>query len=250
MSFSYDRVWADVIAMIRTNAALLATLAGVFVFLPALALGMYAPMPAPPGGGDGSEGMRFLVDYYRANLPLLVLVNIIGTFGQAAILSLLLDQDRPTVGEALGSCARLLPIYFVLTIITNFAVVIGLFLFLVPGIYLLGRLSIAGPVMIAERVGSPIEAIRRGWTYTKGLGWRIAGLAMLVGIVAWIAVSAASSVLAVLAGLLLPTGSRVIARAFADALGGAALAVLIAVLVAAIYRQLRGGTAPLQNIFS
>ncbi len=250
MSFSYDRVWADVVAMIRTNAALLATLAGVFVFLPSLALGMYAPMPAPPSGGDGSDGMRFLVDYYRANLPLLLLVNIIGTFGQAAILTLLLDRDRPTVGDALGSSARLLPVYFVLTIITNFAVVIGLFLFLVPGIYLLGRLSIAGPVMVAEGVGNPVEAIRQGWTYTKGLGWRIAGLAMLVGIVAWIAVSAASSVLAVVAGLLLPTGSRVVARAFADALGGGALAVLIAVLVAAIYRQLRGGTAPLKNIFS
>ncbi len=250
MSFSYDRVWADVVAMIRANAGLLATLAGVFVFLPSLALGMYAPMPAPPTGADGSEGMRFLIDYYGNNLPLLLLVNIVGTFGQAAILSLLLDQQRPTVGEALGSSARLLPLYLVLTVLTNFAVGIGLVLFLVPGIYLMGRLAIAGPVMIAEGVGSPVEAIRQGWIYTRGLGWRIAGLALLVGVVAWIAVSAASSVLAVVAGLALPTGSRAIARAFADALGGGALAVLISVLVAAIYRQLRGGPAPLKNIFS
>ncbi len=250
MSFSYDRVWADVVAMIRANAALLATLAGVFMFLPSLALWMYAPMPAPPGGSDSSEGMRFLVDYYRANWALLLLVNIIGTFGQVAILSLLLDRDRPTVGEALGTSARSLPLYFVMTLLTNFAVVIGLFLFLVPGIYLLGRLAITGPVMIAEGIASPLDAIRRGWLYTKGLGWRIAGLVMLIGIVAWIAFSAASSVLGVLVGLLLPAGSGSVARALADALAGAALTLLIAVLTAAIYRQVRSGRAPLKNIFS
>lgn len=250
MSFSYDRVWADVVAMIRANGALLATLAGVFMFLPSLALWMYAPMPAPPSGSDGSEGMRFLADYYFGNWPLLLLVNIIGTFGQVGILTLLLDRDRPTVGEALGLSARLLPMYFVMTIVTNLVVVVGLFLFLVPGIYLLGRLTLAGPVMVGEGVANPVDAIRRAWAVTRGLGWRIAGLVMLIGIVAWIAFSAASSVLGVVAGLLLPEGSGAVARAFVDALAGGALALLIVVLTAAIYRQVRGGNVPLKNIFS
>jgi hypothetical protein len=250
MSFSYDRVWADVLAMIRASGALLATMAGVFMFLPSLAMWMYAPMPAPPSGGESNEGVRFLLDYYRGNWPLLLLVNIIGTFGQVAILTLLLDRDRPTVGEALGASARLLPMYFVMTIITNFAVVTGLFLFLVPGIYLLGRLTLAGPVMVGDGVANPVDAIRQSWTYSKGLGWRIAGLVMLIGIVAWIALSAASSVLGVVAGLLLPEGAGAVAKAFADALAGGALALLIAVLTAAIYRQLRGANVPLKNIFS
>jgi hypothetical protein len=250
MSFSYDRVWADVVAMIRANGALLATLAGVFMFLPSLALWMYAPMPTPPSGGESNEGLRFLLDYYRGNWPLLLLVNIVGTFGQVAILTLLLDRDRPTVEEALGASARLLPIYFVMTIITNFAVVIGFFLFLVPGIYVLGRLTLAGPVMVGDGVANPVDAIRRSWTYSKGLGWRIAGLVMLIGIVAWIALSAVSSVLGVAAGLLLPEESGAVAKAFADALSGGALGLLIAVLSAAIFRQLRSGSAPLKNIFS
>jgi hypothetical protein len=41
-----------------------------------------------------------------------------------------------------------------------------------------------------------------------------------------------------------------VAKAFADALAGGALALLIAVLTAAIYRQLRGANVPLKNIFS
>jgi hypothetical protein len=250
MSFSYDRVWADVVSMVRANGVLLATLAGVFMFLPSLALWMFAPMPAPPSGGDGSEGIRFLTDYYRGNWPGLLLVSIISTFGQAAILSLLLDQDRPTVGEALGKAARLLPMYFLLGLMTSVAIGFGFFLFLVPGVYLLGRLMVAGPVMVGEGVTNPVDALQRGWNYTKGLGWRIAGLVMLIGIVGWIGFSAASSVLGVVAGLLLPSEASAVAKAFADALAGAALALLIAVLTAAIYRQLRGWDAPLKNIFS
>lgn len=250
MNFSYDRVWADVVAMIRANGVLLATLAGAFIFLPSLALWMYAPMPSPPSGGESNEGMRFLLDYYRGNWPLLLLVNLVSTFGQVAILTLLLDRDRPTVGEALGVSARLLPVYFVMTIMTNFAVGIGFFLFIVPGIYLLGRLALTGAVMVGDGVTNPVEAMRLSWTYSNGLGWRIAGLVLLIGIVAWIALSAASSVLGVVAGLLLPEGAGAVAKAFADALAGGGLALLMAVLTAAIYRQLRSDTAPLTNIFS
>jgi len=250
MSFSYDRVWADAVAMVRANGVMLATLAGVFMFLPSLALWMFAPMPSPPSGGDGTEGIRFLTDYYSANWPGLLLVSLISTFGQAVILLLLLDPDRPTVGDALGQAARALPMYFLLGLMTSLAIGVGFVLLFVPGIYLLGRLMVAAPVMIGERVASPVDAIQRGWAYTKGIGWRIAGLVMLIGVVGWIAFSAASSVLGVLAGLLLPAEASAVAKAFADSLAGAALALLIAVLTAAIYRQLRGGDAPLKNIFS
>ena len=250
MNFSYDRVWADVVAMVRANGTLLATLAGAFMFLPSFALWLFSPMPEPPTGGDGSEGLRFLTDYYRSNWPGLLLVSIISTFGQAAILSLLLDHNRPTVGEALTKAGRLFPMYFLLGIITSFAMGIGFLLLFVPGIYLLGRLVVAGPVMIGENAGNPVEAIKRGWDATAGLGWRIAGLVLLIGIVGWIGFSAATSVLGVAAGLVLPSEASAVVKAAADALGGAALALLIAVLSAAIYRQLRGGDAPLQDIFS
>lgn len=250
MNFSYDRVWADVVAMVRANGALLATLAGAFLFLPSFALWLFSPMPEPPTGGDGSEGLKFLTAYYQSNWPGLLIVSAVSTFGQAAILSLLLDRDRPTVGEALNKAGRLFPMYFALGILTSLAMGIGFVFLFVPGIYLLGRLVIAGPVMIGEGATNPVEAIKRGWDYTAGLGWRIAGLVLLVGIVGWIGFSAATSVLGVIAGLVLPSGASAVVKALADALGGAALALLIAVLSAAIFRQLRGGEAPLKDIFS
>jgi hypothetical protein len=252
MTFSYDRVWADVVTMVRANVALLLTLAGVFMFLPSFALWLFAPMPEPPaaGSGDGGEVFALIMSYYRANWPAMLAVSVVSTFGQAAILALLLDNDRPTVSEALGKAGRLLPMYFLLGIATSLALGVGFALLFVPGIYLLGRLIVAGPVMIGENIGNPVEAITRGWAYSKGHGWRIAGLVMLIGIVGWIGFSAVTSVVGVVAGLVLPPGASAMVKAAADALGGAGLALLIAVLSAAIYRQLRGADAPLQQIFS
>ena len=99
--------------------------------------------------------------------------------------------------------------------------------------------------MIDERLSNPVAALQRGWAHTAGLAWRIAGFLLLVAIVGWIGLSAASSVIGVMAGLLLPEGAKILASAAADALGGAGLALLLALLSAAVYRQLRGGLAPL-----
>ena len=53
--------------------------------------------------------------------------------------------------------------------------------------------------MVAERIGNPITAIQRGWAHTTGRGWRIAGFLILVLLVGWIGLSAASSVINVIA---------------------------------------------------
>lgn len=250
MNFSYDRAWADVVTMVRANFALLATLAGVFLFLPAFALWLFAPLPQAPGGGDGNEAVRMIYNYYIGHWPAFLALTLVSSFGQAAILALLLDRNHPTVGEALTVAGRILPGYFLVGMLTNLAIAFGFMLLIVPGLFLVGRLAVAGPTMIGERIGNPVTAIQRSWAYTTGLGWRIAGLVLLVGIVGWIALSAASSVIGVVGGLLLPDGAKILAAATADALGGAGLALLLVLLSAAVYRQLRGGSAPLQDVFS
>lgn len=252
MNFSYDRAWADVVAMVRANLVLLATLAGVFMFLPAFALWLFAPIPQAAGGGsgNGNEALRLVYDYYIGHWPAFLALTLASSFGQAAILALLLDRDRPTVGEALAVAGRMLPGYFLMGLLTNLVITFGFMLFVVPGLFLIGRLAVTGPTMIGERVNNPIAVMQRGWAHTTGQGWRISGFVLLVGIVGWIALSAASSVIGVVGGLLLPDGAKILATATADALGGAGLALLLVLVSAAIYRQLRGDLAPLQDVFS
>src|SRR4051812_38184352 len=52
MSFSYNAVWEDAVRLLRQHAPLLAAIAGVFLFLPALLFAVFLPQPTPPQGGD------------------------------------------------------------------------------------------------------------------------------------------------------------------------------------------------------
>lgn len=241
MPFSYDRAWQDVTAMFRGSWVLLLTLAGVFVFFPAFVLFVFAPMPEAQPDGAPQAAFELIYAYYQNTMVWLILVNAIGAFGQAAILSLLLDRARPTVREALGAAAALFPAYFVVQLLTNFATGAALMLFIVPGLYLLGRFSVVGPLLIADRLGNPIRAIAAGWQATDKRGWRIAGLVLLVFIVSWIAMSAATSILTILGSLLVTESIRPLVGGFAGALSSAGVSLLLTVLSAAIYRQLATG---------
>lgn len=241
MPFSYDRTWQDLTAMFRDSWALLLTLAGVFVFFPAFALFVFAPMPEAQPDGAPQAALQIIYTYYEQTMVWLVLVNAIGAFGQAAILSLLLDRTRPTVGEALGVAAGLFPAYFVAQLLTNLATGFGLALLIVPGLYLLARFAVVGPLLIANRLGNPIRAIAAGWRATDKRGWRIAGLVLLVFVVSWIALSAATSALTILGSLIVSQSARPLVGGFAGALNSAGVSLLLTVLSAAIYRQLAAG---------
>jgi hypothetical protein len=240
MPFSYDRAWQDVVAMFRDSWVLLLTLAGVFVFFPAFVLFVFAPMPEAQPNGTPQAALQLIYTYYETTMVWLILVNAIAALGQAAILSLLLDRARPTVSEALVVAAGLFPGFFVAQLLTNFAIG-ATALLVVPAIYLLGRLSVVGPLLIAQRLGNPIRAIALGWAATQKRGWRIAGLMMLVVIVSWIALSATTSALTILGALIVPESARPLVGGFAGAISSTGLSLLMTVLSAAIYRQLAAG---------
>ncbi len=248
MPFSYDRAWADLTAMFRANWALLLAITGALIFFPSFALFTFVPMPEPPEGGQG-DLFRLLYDYYAANVVWFVLVTAITTFAQGAILVLLLDRGRPTVGEAMGVAGRLFPSLFLAQLMTNLALTIGFMLLLIPGIYLFGRFAVVAPRIADRRLTNPVAGIAESWRLTEKRGWRIVGLLLLVVVVAWIAFSAIQSVLTIVGGFLVPVESRHVVSGFATALSSAALNLLMIVLGAAIYRQL-ASDARTADVFS
>lgn len=224
--------------MLRADWALLLTLAGAFIFFPAFVLFVFAPMPEGQAGVSTQVAFEQIIAYYEANILWFVLANAIGAFAQAAILALLLDRGRPTVREALAGAGILLPSFFVAQIVTNLATGAALALLIVPGIYLLGRFAVVGPLLIARRLTNPLLAIADGWRATDKRGWRIAGLILLVVVVAWVVLSAATSALTILGSLIVPESARPLVGGFTGALSSAGLSLLMVVLSAAIYRQL------------
>lgn len=239
--FSYDAVWADLVSMTRTNASLLIALAGVFLLLPSFAKLLFAP---PPPFSFDLNAMKAMNEYFRDNVGLLFLLNIPIWLGSAAILALLLDPRKLTVGEALAGSLALLLSVVLLTWITQFAIYGGFLLLVLPGLYLVGRLATAVPALMAERLRNPITALKRSLDLTRGSGWRIAGLVAIVWGVAYILAVAISTVLGIILTLAIPAVGQPAALALLGAALEAGIALLMLLLGAAIYRQL----APAQPV--
>lgn len=183
----------DAWALFRRDGGLLVRLAAPFLFWPSLALGLLVPMPPQPEEGVGEGGQRAMawIDsvgewathyggwYFAA--------YAIGMIGTAAILSLELGGGRQSVGEALGRALTMAPRFLLAMVLVAVPVGAGTLLWILPGIYIAGRLMLVGPVLFAERRMAALAAMGRSVMLTRGAGLSMAALASctyLGGIVA------------------------------------------------------------------
>ena len=235
--FSFSRVWNDTLKMLGANAGLLTAIAGVFLFLPAVLVAHF--VPPPEGGTTPAEMIELMIDWWQSNAGWMLLSALVNMIGLIAIYLLLLASPRMTVGGAVAAALPILPFYIVLTVVLNLSLAVGFLLFVVPFIYLLGRLSLASPILVAEMRRSPFNALQRSWALSRGLGWQIALLILLVYIAALIINVAVSSALGIIIVLLL--GSEGVGGLLLAIVGGilsAATTLVATVLLAAIYRAL------------
>lgn len=248
MTFSWDRAWADVVALARAHAEFVLVLAGVFILLPTFALGLYIK-PFTLTSFD-MEGLRAINAYFAQNWLVLLLTSVVTQFGQATILALLLDARRLTVSQALSAALVLLFPFILLNLITSLAVAAGFFALVIPAVYLTGRFAVAAPAMIAERESNPLNAIARSLALTKGRGWRIVGLIILIVVVTTIAFAAGKAGMTVVLSLIVPETARAAVAALVSALFDTVGVIVSVLLVAAIYRQLVGEAGRHAEIFS
>ena len=234
MKFSYSAVWDDTLALLRGNARLLAAVAGVFLFLPGVLVAVLYPEPQT---ADVSRILRELLDHYAAIWHWLLLKGLVGMIGTAAMLRLVLAPGTSVAG-ALMFGVVLVPFYFLLSLISGLIIGLGLLLLIVPGLYLVGRLIPAAPLMVAENRRNPIAAVSRSFEITTGHGWAIFGLVFIVAIVAIIAFGIAGALIGIV--LVLAAGQE-LGTLLATILGSAldaCVQTLFLVLYAAIYRAL------------
>lgn len=234
--FTQNDVWEDALRLTRTHWPAFVAIAGVFIFLPTLLLNHFIVRPDTSELEDAAAIAAFGA-FLRENLIWYVLQSFIVMIGSAAMLRLVFARGV-TIGGALWFAILLLPVYSLMLFLANFAVVIGLVLLLVPGLYLQGRLFVAGAAMVAEDRRHPIETIRRAWTLTEGHGWLILGLYLMVWLAGTIVVLAAQQ----LSGILF---ILVAGQALGQLLSGIVVAVLTALVTtlltmisAAVYRAL------------
>lgn len=241
MKFSYSAVWNDTAQMLRSHGSLLLAIAGVFFLLPALLAGYFLPQPTSTSGTDVFGPM---IAHYQNNWHLFLLANIVNMIGAIAIYLLLFDQRGRTVGGAIGAALPILPFYLLMSILSGLLIGFGLAIFILPGLYLIGRLGTASAVMIAEGQRSPIGALGGSWQLTRGHGWVVTGLVMIVAAIGYLLTFVVTAI----------PGLVIVLLAGRDGLGGllvtlisaaatAVFATVMIVLFAAIYRALRGSAS-------
>lgn len=239
LKFSYDQAWADCVAIARSNTSLLLAITGAFILLPQFAQGLF--VPPPEIAGFDQAAITAWNKYFSENFLKLFLLNLPVALGQSAILSLVLAPEKPTVAQALSSAAVLLLSIIALSLIVNLMIFGGFILFIVPGVYLLGRLSVAMAAQMAERIANPITAVQRSMALTTKNGFEIAGLMILIIVVGYILAMAIGAVVGIILTLILPSFAATTAISLLQATLASLTLLLLTILSAAIYVQCVSG---------
>ncbi len=173
----------DAWGLFRRDRSLLIRLAAPFLFWPALALGLLVPAPPLPDEGVGDTTARATawidsVGQWAGHYGAWYFASyVVGLLGTAALLTLVLGEGRLTVGEALGRALGVAPRFLLAMMLVALPVGAGMLLYILPGLYVAGRLLLVGPVLLAERRMAAVGALARSFALTRGAGLQMAALA-------------------------------------------------------------------------
>jgi hypothetical protein len=262
------KAWTQATGLIGSNRDTIGAIAGLFFFLPAFALALFAPelvnpQPAAPAGADPQVAMQAAVDQmtqaYADNWALFLGLTIAQFVGSLSLLALLTDRGRPTVREALRIGLRSIPSYLAAQLLSALAVglavgiplgivaaagsaiavvLVGFALVLI-GVYLFVKFSLIAPVIAIDGVRNPITALSQSWRLTKGNSFRIVAFMLLLFFTIGIIAALVSGIFGLIFSALGPQIAD-IGTGLVSALVNTFIGVIFLVVIAAVHRQLSG----------
>jgi hypothetical protein len=193
MKITFAGVLADAWALLRRDAGLLLRVVPPFLFLPAYALTLFVPpMPMPEqaiaDAQTRAETWTNAVSVWVQGYGLgFFLAYALAYYGLAVIMMLYVDPTRPAVGAAMKRALVLYPRFFLAMMLVSIPAGLGMWVLVIPGLYVLGRTMLTAPALVAEQPIGAWQAIRRSLALTRGQGLSLMGLAAfgyLVGLLA------------------------------------------------------------------
>jgi hypothetical protein len=183
MRLSLSEIFAGAVALWRANRDLLMRVAAVFLFLPLFAARLFIAMPDM--GGDSvttAQLVEILAAWYQANWLWVALAAVCQAFGIAVLLVLLLDASQPRLGQAMAQAAALLPLLILAWLLGFVLTTAGMFVLILPGLYLLGRTFITAAVLVGGPSRNPFNAVVASIALTRGHGWKLFLVQAVVGL--------------------------------------------------------------------
>ena len=264
MKFDMNAAWADTTAMLKRNSDILAIMAAVFFFLPALAVSILAPTAELEAiaAGNPNQLNAALEGYFAESWPIILAYALVTVVGMLAVFALFGRRAKPTVGEAIGAGLKGFLPYLASFVIVGIALTVLLVLLGVivgaTGVEIIGvllgvvifvlfvfvniRILLTGPIIAIEGEMNPIAALRRSWHLVKGNTKRVFAYVLLIGIAIAVVSLVIGFVFALLGSLFGPEAGLWVENILSAILGAVTTLILLATYVS-IYRQLAGGTA-------
>jgi hypothetical protein len=227
------KVYAEAAALWLRDRDLWLRVGGVFFFLPAFAITLFAQFPDFETMSKDSARQEA---WLQSLSPWFLGCGIWLLFSTAVILVLALDTKRPAAGTAIVRALRMFPGLLLANLATSLAVSAGTSLFIVPGLYILGRTFLTQPLLVAEPGLGPLGAVVASIQNSHRRGWMFAFVPISAGFATFCAGVVAETFGALAGSGLYAPVHFIFAALDAAALAGGLLAM--ALLQAAAYRVL------------
>jgi membrane-anchored glycerophosphoryl diester phosphodiesterase (GDPDase) len=156
---------------------------GMFISLAALILLPYMLIVVAIGHAKALLGESSSLDtlvllqliYWVLLLPLISALQM-----QAIVATT--ESARPRLWRVIRGALPAVPVVVAAQIMAGIGIVVGLMVFVIPGIYMAVRLAVVAPTAAFERQDW-MSTLRTAWRMTRGNAWRVLGLLLVVGIV-------------------------------------------------------------------
>lgn len=269
MKFDSNRAWLEAMAAIRACRSLLVPVAGVFFLIPSVATSFFLGdiQAQIMGNLDNREVLNGIVEAeFGKIMGISLFAMLAGFIGYLAVLFLLTDRSRPTVGEAILRALRFLPSLIGAVIIAYLGLVVGIMLLAIVGgilsaalegagasimvvailalvLAITVRLSLTLPVIVVEGVVNPVAALVRSWRMTRGNAMKLLGFYALLFIAYVVIAVILMVVIGAVTGVAGGTEPGEVTLILAGILSGAISAivgVIASAVLAAVHAQLAG----------
>ncbi|MEO9469449.1 hypothetical protein [Parasphingorhabdus sp.] len=250
MKLNYMDCWNGAIAILSEHKEAILAIAGVFLFLPSVLLTQFVGQPDVEGLTDSAAIQAANVAFFSENWFSYVLMLVVTAIGSLSIYTLFSPSFKGTVSDALVRSLGLLFFFIVTNLVVAILMAVGFFLFIIPGLYLIGRLAVVPMIVADQQQRNPVNAIKESWKNTKNNGWAIflfLLIILLVGMITLIVFSLVAGLIITLVsgGEGLPLLENIVTN-----LIGTGFQILILAVVASLYRQLTRKDVNVSEVFS
>ena len=164
------------------------------------------------------------------------LVQIVAAFLLQATLVKAVQDVRDgradlSISETVSAATPYIGSVALASILAGIAIVIGLFLIIVPGLYLITIWAVIVPVIVIERSGA-LASFGRSQQLVRGRGWHVFGTLVLVYVIMLVA--------SIILGLIFSALPHSLSNGLSSIISGTLIAPFLALVVTLVYYRLAG----------